>query len=1153
MKNRISHPRLLLLPVLTFLTVFCQATRSFADSESIAILNNSPAVFYELNETSNPGSGAGSAVDSAGTYNGTYGPNCQNGYNNIAGPRPSAFSGFASNNWAALTSPSSAGSFVTCPAWNLNTNTITIMAWINPVAVVQWAGIVFCRDGTTAAGLSLNATTSGGSPELAYNWANDPNNWGWHSTLYAPLNQWSLVALVVTPTNATIYLNTPSGTASATHTYAHPVQNFDGITHIGQDSLSNPGRTFNGSVDEVAVFNHALSQAQLQAIYSTAAPPMATIDTTKTYQTIEGLGGATAFYAGWITTHPYKQEIYTNAFAGLNLSMLRLGDWYRYQTPLSGFDSAATEIVANANRVLGHPVPVYMSSWAPPAFLKSNGQVGNGGTLITNGNGGFDYAGFAQYWYDSIQAYQSNGVNLTWASIQNEPDWSASYDSCIFHPTEDRVNGTNYASYSKALDAVYDKLTNLPSPPKLLAPEPVHISYDDLNNYGATLNPNSFYGVAHHLYGDGGATGDSFISALSSAANVFPAKPHFMTEYGSVTDMIECANLIYNELTVEQVSGYNHWSLVWPGTSGGLIQIENPFASQSAWTNAPPGTPTQSHGWWYSPSYWSMKHFSYFINPGYQHVSATDNAGNVRTAAFLSPDGLRLVVVLINTSASAASAMNFDFGTFNVGKSCVYQTANPNYYFQPQGSLTNGQMLPPRSLTTVVLDQIVNVGAATNPSPVSGATGVALNSSLSWTPGSNAVTHAVYLGVNSNAVAQATPASPQFQGAFTTTNFSPVLLPGSNYFWRVDEIIGANTNTGAVWFFGTPAPLPLLSPWQSQNIGSVGVAGSASYNNGVFVLTGSGADIWNSSDAFRYAWKPVTGDCTIVARVTSVQNTDPWSKAGVMIRESLNANAANAFIAVTPGNGVTWQYRSSTGGNSSYNNMAGPNAPYWVKLVRTGNTFTGYLSPDGVTWSQLGTATFTMASTVYLGLAVTSHNNSSLCLVTFDNVTAPNWPLLPGAPRNLTATADVAKVALTWAATNGVISYNIKRSTFSGGPYAPLTNVTTTAYTDDGLVNGTTYFYVVSAVNVAGESGNGAEASATPLAPPSLAVSLTGTNLVFSWPVANDGFTLLSCTNLESGNWVPISSPAPQIVGNQWQVTLPLSGDVGSMFYHLSK
>src|SRR5665213_2875940 len=1090
MKNRISHPRLLLLPVLTFLTVFCQATRSFADSESIAILNNSPAVFYELNETSNPGSGAGSAVDSAGTYNGTYGPNCQNGYNNIAGPRPSAFSGFAANNWAALTSPSSAGSFVTCPAWNLNTNTITVMAWINPVAVVQWAGIVFCRDGTTAAGLSLNATTSGGSPELAYNWANDPNNWGWHSTLYAPLNQWSLVALVVTPTNATIYLNTPSGTASATHTYAHPVQNFDGITHIGQDSLSNPGRTFNGSVDEVAVFNHALSQAQLQAIYSTAAPPMATIDTTKTYQTIEGLGGATAFYAGWITTHPYKQEIYTNAFAGLNLSMLRLGDWYRYQTPLSGFDSAATEIVANANRVLGHPVPVYMSAWAPPAFLKSNGQVGNGGTLITNGNGGFDYAGFAQYWYDSIQAYQSNGVNLTWASIQNEPDWSASYDSCIFHPTEDRVNGTNYASYSKALDAVYDKLTNLPSPPKLLAPEPVHISYDDLNNYGATLNPNSFYGVAHHLYGDGGATGDSFISALSSAANVFPAKPHFMTEYGSVTDMIECANLIYNELTVEQVSGYNHWSLVWPGTSGGLIQIENPFASQSAWTNAPPGTPTQSHGWWYSPSYWSMKHFSYFINPGYKRVSATDNDNNVRSAAFLSPDNLRLVVVLINTNPTASSAMNFTFGTFSVGRSSVYQTAGADY-FQSLGALTNLQELPPRSLTTVVLDQNVYVGPATNPSPASGASNVTLSSSLSWTPGSNALAHAVYLGVSSNAVAQATPVSPQFLGILTTNTFYPALAGGTTNFWRVDEIIGANTNVGTVWSFST-APAPALPHRYSfSETGGVSTADSAGGPAWTGTLPNGGAlsggQLTLASASSQYASLPAgivstLSNFTVMAWVNLV-STANWARIFDF------GNNTTVYMFLAPQNGSTGKVRyaittSSSNGEQPINCNSTLSTGVWHQVAVTLKGNTGTLYVDGI---PVGTNSAMTLKPSSLGGTVNNYIGKSQWADPYLNGSIDEF-------RIYSVALSSAEIAATYTLGSGQLL-----STNS----------------------------------------------------PTVAVSLSGNNLTLSWPVATAGYTLQSCANLASANWVAVSSPAPQVAGTNYQVALPATNAI--QFFRLLK
>ena len=120
-------------------------------------------------------------------------------------------------------------------------------------------------------------------------------------------------------------------------------------------------------------------------------------------------------------------------------------------------------------------------------------------------------------------------------------------------------------------------------------------------------------------------------------------------------------------------------------------------------------------------------------------------------------------------------------------------------------------------------------------------------------------------------------------------------------------------------------------------------------------MTGAGADIQGTADAFRFVYVPVTGDCTIIARVVSVQNIDPWSKAGVMIRQSLDAGAANAFVAVTPGNGVTWQYRSSAGGGTSWNNTGSLNAPYWVKLVRSGSTFTGYRSPDGANWTQQGT------------------------------------------------------------------------------------------------------------------------------------------------------------------------------------------------------
>jgi len=182
---------------------------------------------------------------------------------------------------------------------------------------------------------------------------------------------------------------------------------------------------------------------------------------------------------------------------------------------------------------------------------------------------------------------------------------------------------------------------------------------------------------------------------------------------------------------------------------------------------------------------------------------------------------------------------------------------------------------------------------------------------------------------------------------------------------------------------------------------------------------------------------------------------------------------------------VTWQSRLTAGGGTGWNQIGGLNAPYWFKLVRSGTLFTGYRSPDGANWTPQGTNTITMSNTVLVGLALTSHNSSSLGTATFDNVTVqPGWPLAPAAPAapaGLTATASNAVVSLSWNGSAGADSYLVKRSTTSGSGYATIaTGVTATSYSDTGLVNGTTYYYVVAATNVNGVSSNSIEASATP-------------------------------------------------------------------------
>jgi O-glycosyl hydrolase len=539
----------------------------------------------------------------------------------------------------------------------------------------------------------------------------------------------------------------------------------------------------------------------------------ATVSAATTRQTIEGFGGSIAFYNNWLTAHPYKHEIYTNLFAGLNLGMLRVGNWFRYQG-VADFDPEIREVVSNANLILGRDVAIEMSSWSPPAFLKSNGQTTDGGSLIWT-NGGFAYTNFANYWYDSLLWYKTNGVVPAYISIQNEPDWEAGWDTCKFLPNEE---GTNYASYALALAATYQRLTNLPSPPKLLAPEVLGIGYNQVQNYAATMNSNCFYGVGHHLYHGGDpADPDTFISAMQGLTNVFPGKPKFMTEYGE-GDMLRTAMLMQHALTVEEVSAYLFWSLVWPAGGSALVQQEFPW-DQNRWTNAPPGTPTQPHGYWLTPHYYAMKHFSYFIEPGFKRVEVSAGNPGIHITSFLAPVTNRLVVVMISTNSSPL-VVALNINGFAFAGSAVYQTVGTNAQtsrFAPLGAAPPDLqwILPGYSITTVVFDNSFVLGPATNPNPADGAVNVTVTPLLTWSPDMYAASHRVFFGYGSNAVAVATTNSAEYQGDQTGSSFGPGTLASSGrYYWRVDELAGTNVAAGATWTFATvvdPAAVPQAS------------------------------------------------------------------------------------------------------------------------------------------------------------------------------------------------------------------------------------------------------------------------------------------------------------------------------------------------------
>ncbi|MCU0916153.1 MAG: discoidin domain-containing protein, partial [Planctomycetes bacterium] len=163
--------------------------------------------------------------------------------------------------------------------------------------------------------------------------------------------------------------------------------------------------------------------------------------------------------------------------------------------------------------------------------------------------------------------------------------------------------------------------------------------------------------------------------------------------------------------------------------------------------------------------------------------------------------------------------------------------------------------------------------------------------------------------------------------------------------------------------------------------------GFADRGNNAFSVTSTGSDIWGNADQFRFVYRQLSGNGSMTARVDSLIRSDAWSKAGVMIRETLEAGSKHAATVVTPDNGVSFPSRNASNSASVQTNVTALKAPYWVRVTRTGNAFKSECSPDGKTWTQVGTnLDITMGANIYVGLCLTSHNVAAYSTAEFSNV-----------------------------------------------------------------------------------------------------------------------------------------------------------------------
>jgi RHS repeat-associated protein len=407
----------------------------------------------------------------------------------------------------------------------------------------------------------------------------------------------------------------------------------------------------------------------------------------------------------------------------------------------------------------------------------------------------------------------------------------------------------------------------------------------------------------------------------------------------------------------------------------------------------------------------------------YQYFTQNPNLPSVSTAA---PYWLKLV-----RSGSVFSAYIASDGVnwMQVGTSVTINMAQNVYIGLAISSGSTG------SLYTGTFDNI-SITSTANPAPA-----ITSISATTASVGSQVVLTGSNFGASQQTGVVFLNGALVTINSWSATSITVTIPTGATSGPLVVSVAPTMNDSDAVDFTVTSAPLP--SGWLDQDIGEVGAAGSATYTSEVFTVKGAGCGVdancgdggAPAPDSFHFVYQPLSGDGTIVARVVSTSNS--YAQAGVMIRETMDPQATTVFVADFAGVVYTY-YRTLSGGTPNYldNNSLSAAVPYWIKLVRIGNSFNAYQSPDGISWTPIGGAVeISMAQNVYIGLAMSSVNMPSVYNATFDSV-------------SLSSSAITAPVITGLSATTGPVGSQI---VISGSGFGSSQGSSTVLLNDVGV------------------------------------------------------------------------------------------------------
>ena len=206
---------------------------------------------------------------------------------------------------------------------------------------------------------------------------------------------------------------------------------------------------------------------------------------------------------------------------------------------------------------------------------------------------------------------------------------------------------------------------------------------------------------------------------------------------------------------------------------------------------------------------------------------------------------------------------------------------------------------------------------------------------------------------------------------------------------------------------------PAINPWTCGDIGDTGAVGNANEggstcSNSVWVLQGGGAGIGGTNDGFHFLYQSCVSNAELTVHLEGQQSTNPWAAAGVMLGESLSPSARNALVAFTPGNGLVFQSRSVAGSSGQTTRVPGFSLPCWLRILRSGNTLVGYVSPNAAQWTQIGAVNIPgFSAQAYIGLVVTADTSTQIARENLDCTNSSGTVIVGASPEMLNGVYSV--------------------------------------------------------------------------------------------------------------------------------------------------